>query len=98
MGKKEAKSGTLFPVDTKGGRSTTYAGKQALAAALRGAGEPIAAANVEKLGNKKWRFGYNKQIVQLARLECLKTSLQQHLESHVVFLEMERQDNHTFIF
>ena len=70
MGKKEAKSGTLFPVDTKGGRSTTYAGKQALAAALRGAGEPIAAANVEKLGNKKWRFGYNKSYMTLVKASC----------------------------
>lgn len=70
-GKKEVpKTGTLFPVDKNGVRSTTHTGKQVLAAALRGAGAEYAAANVEKLGSKKWRFGYNKAYMSLVKESC----------------------------
>jgi len=47
--KPEQKTGTFFPVDPKGERSTTYTGKEAIAAALRGAGEPSTADSIAKV-------------------------------------------------
>lgn len=51
-------SGTAFPPDAKGGRSTTDAGKAAIAAALRGAGADKAAERVARekvVSNSKMR-------------------------------------------
>ena len=64
----KAPVGAEFPEDGKGGRSTSEAGKKVIAAAFEGAGD-------EDLKNaclavKNWRFGYNKQIVKLARAGC----------------------------
>lgn len=67
---KKPESGLCFPVDAKGGRSTTDAGKAILAAAFRGAGsegEKYAVA-VEK--EKKFRFQYQKHYMKLVRLAC----------------------------
>jgi hypothetical protein len=49
--KAEQKTGTFFPLDPKGERSTTYTGKEVIAAALRGAGEPMTADQVAKVNN-----------------------------------------------
>lgn len=57
----------MFPPDSKGGRSTTIAGKNIIAAALRGYQGGHAAA-VEVENEKNWRFGYNKHINKLVEL------------------------------
>ena len=57
-----------FPVDSKGGRSTSKAGQAAIAAALRGCGTAKGeeyAAKCEK--EKNWRFGYNKHFMNLVK-------------------------------
>jgi hypothetical protein len=67
---KKPETGLCFPVDAKGGRSTTDAGKAILAAAFRGAGpegESYAVA-VEK--ERKFRFQYQKHYMKLVRLAC----------------------------
>eukprot|EP00900_Chrysochromulina_parva_P025962 jgi/Chrpa1/79/Chrysochromulina_OHIO_Genome00003253-RA len=63
----KAPVGVEFPIDDKGGRSTSEVGKQVFAAAFAGMGTPEGkAASAKCLG----RFGYNKQIVSLVRLGC----------------------------
>jgi len=63
--------GAEFPEDGKGGRSTSEAGKKVIAAALAGAGTAEGRAASEKCAAvKNWRFGYHRQIVQLARIGC----------------------------
>ena len=64
----KAPVGAEFPEDGKGGRSTSEAGKKVIAAALGGTGD--AEAEAKCLAVKNWRFGYNKQIVKLARTGC----------------------------
>lgn len=67
---KKPETGLCFPIDTKGGRSTTDAGKNVLAAAFRGAGaegERFAVA-VEK--ERNFRFKYQKHYMNLVRLAC----------------------------
>ena len=67
---KKPETGLCFPVDAKGGRSTTEAGKKILAAAFRGAGpegEKLASA-VEK--ERNFRFNYQKHYMKLVRLSC----------------------------
>jgi len=62
--KNAAEIGIVFPVDAKGGRSTTFAGKKIIATALRACeGGEVFAAKIEK--EKNWRFGYNKHIKTL---------------------------------
>lgn len=62
--------GAEFPLDGKGpgSRSTSEAGKKVIAAAFAGAGNPEAERKCLEV--KNWRFGYNKQIVKLARIGC----------------------------
>ena len=64
----KAPVGAEFPEDGKGGRSTSEAGKKVIAAALKGCGNED--AYVKCLAVKNWRFGYNRQIVKLARIGC----------------------------
>lgn len=65
--KKAPELGIVFPLDKKGTRSTTSAGKKIIAAALRGCeGGENAAIKVEK--EKNWRFGYNKHVKTLVDL------------------------------
>lgn len=59
--------GTLFPLDGKGGRTTTITGQKIFQAALEGAGDADGAAKVMK-GN--FRFGYHKHIMRLVRKGC----------------------------
>jgi hypothetical protein len=68
--KKEQTVGTFFPVDPKGGRSTTWAGKEVIAAAFRGAQDPYSAEHLLKTSNSKWRFGYNKAYLNLVESCC----------------------------
>lgn len=71
-GKKKRKGGAeigvVFPPDGKGGRSTTRAGKNIIAAALRGCKEGGSAAAVKVEKEKNWRFGYNKHIKTLVKM------------------------------
>ena len=63
--------GIQFPVDAKGARSTTAAGKLILAAALRGTGTATGtefAAAVD--GEKDWRFNYQKHFMNLVRVSA----------------------------
>jgi len=64
----KAPVGAEFPEDGKGGRSTSEAGKKVIAASFKGAGN--AEAEAACLAVKNWRFGYNRQIVKLARIGC----------------------------
>jgi len=68
--KPEQKKGTFFPKDEKGERGSTFGGKQALAAALRGAGEDGTADKVAKASGGKWRFGYNNFYMSLVKAGC----------------------------
>ena len=52
-------------------RSTSEAGKKAIAAALAGGGTPAATeASVKCLKERNWRFGYHKHFEKLVRLGC----------------------------
>jgi len=65
----KAPVGAEFPEDGKGGRSTSEVGKAVIAAALSGAGTDEGIAAGDKCSKvKNWRFGYQKQIMQLARV------------------------------
>ncbi|EOD08386.1 hypothetical protein EMIHUDRAFT_453108 [Emiliania huxleyi CCMP1516] len=67
----KAPVGAEFPEDSKGGRSTSEAGKKAFAAAIGGSGVGEAEAAAAKCaGERSWRFGYNKHITKLVRLSC----------------------------
>jgi hypothetical protein len=52
--------GVVFPVTSKGDRSTTETAKKIFAAAIQGV-DPEAAEKVQK--EKSWRFAYNKHLV-----------------------------------
>jgi hypothetical protein len=68
---KPADKGLCFPKDPKGSRSTSTAGKNIIATALRGAktaeGDKFAAL-CEK--EKNWRFGYNKHFKNLVKVSA----------------------------
>ena len=67
----QAPVGVEFPLDSKGGRSTSEVGKKVFAAALAGAGTPEGdKASAACAKERNWRFGYDKHIVKLARLGC----------------------------
>jgi len=61
--------GAEFPTDDKGGRSTSEVGKKVIAAAFMGAGDEELSKKC--LAVKNWRFGYNKQVVKLAKAGCV---------------------------
>lgn len=68
---KAPEKGLCFPKDTKGGRSTSDAGKKIIAAALRGAGTADGdryAAMCEK--ERNWRFGYVKHFKNLVKVSA----------------------------
>jgi len=68
---KKPEKGVCFPVDPTGGRSTTIAGKNILAAAMRGAKHEKAeeyAVLCEK--EKNWRFKYNKHLMNMVKLSA----------------------------
>jgi len=60
-------SGLVFPTDSKGGRSTTTAGKAVLAAAV-GSINPSIGEKVMK--EKNWRFKYIKYFTSLVTEQC----------------------------
>lgn len=63
--------GLAFPMDEKGGRSTTTVGKKIIAAALRGAKTEqgdAAAVKTEKASN--WRFGYHKHYMSMVKVSA----------------------------
>jgi hypothetical protein len=67
---KKPETGLCFPTDSKGGRSTTEAGKLILRAAFLAAGpsgQPLAKA-VEN--ERNFRFNYQKHYMKLVRLAC----------------------------
>jgi len=68
--------GAEFPTtDDKGTRSTSETGKKAITAAFAGMGTSEGSAQSANCAAvKNWRFGYNKQIVKLARLGCQSPS------------------------
>ena len=58
--------GLVFPLDSKGERSTTEAGKNAIAAAV-GAVDKEAAEKIRTARN--WRFGYTKHFLKMVELQ-----------------------------
>ena len=65
----QAPVGAEFPLDSKGGRSTSEVGKKVFAAALAGAGTPEGdKASAACAKERNWRFGYDKHIVKARRL------------------------------
>lgn len=63
--------GLSFPTDAKGERSTTVAGKNVIAAAIRGSKAP----NAEELAvkcerEKNWRFNYNKHYMNMVKVSA----------------------------
>ncbi|GMI34280.1 hypothetical protein TrCOL_g3081 [Triparma columacea] len=63
--------GLVFPTDKKGGKSTSEAGKAALAAAV-GAVDKAAAEKILK--TKNWRFGYTKHFLTMVELQTKSPS------------------------
>mmetsp|Transcript_4324 Transcript_4324/g.8276 ORF Transcript_4324/g.8276 Transcript_4324/m.8276 type:complete len:756 (+) Transcript_4324:35-2302(+) len=58
--------GLVFPTDKKGGKSTSEAGKMALAAAIAAVDKEYA----EKVRKERnWRFGYTKHFLKLVELQ-----------------------------
>ena len=101
---KKPETGLCFPPDKKGGRSTTDAGKNILAAAFRGAGaegESYAVA-VEK--EKNFRFKYQKHYMKLVRLACSdpKTSLNiaragsDYMHENFMFIDPQTKKEESF--
>lgn len=101
---KKPETGLCFPVDKKGGRSTTDAGKNILAAAFRGAGaegESYAVA-VEK--EKNFRFKYQNHYMKLVRLACSnpETSLKiakagsDYMHENFTFIDPKTKKEETF--
>jgi hypothetical protein len=101
---KKPDSGLCFPVDAKGGRSTTEAGKKILAAAFRAGGaegEKLAAA-VEK--ERNFRFKYQKFYMQLVRLACSDPALSlsiaragsDYMHRHFTFVDPETKKEESF--
>lgn len=61
--------GLVFPTDKKGGKSTSEAGKMALAAAIAAVDKEYA----EKVRKERnWRFGYTKHFLKLVELQVRK--------------------------
>mmetsp|Transcript_85990 Transcript_85990/g.168199 ORF Transcript_85990/g.168199 Transcript_85990/m.168199 type:complete len:552 (+) Transcript_85990:84-1739(+) len=70
-GEKKPDKGLSFPTDAKGERSTTVAGKNVIAAAIRGSGAPGAddlATQCER--EKNWRFKYNKHYMNMVKVSA----------------------------
>ena len=61
----------MFPTDKKGGKSTSEAGKMALAAAIE-AVDPTYAEKVRR--ERNWRFGYTKHFLKLVELQSATPS------------------------
>jgi hypothetical protein len=59
--------GIVWPLDSKGGRSSTDTNKAVIAAAV-GAVDPAAASAIVK--TKNWRFGYVKHWTKMVELQC----------------------------
>jgi hypothetical protein len=69
MATKKPERGILFPLDKKGGRSTSDAGKAVIAAALRGAGTEEGSKLAEACEKERnWRFKYNKHFKNLVKV------------------------------
>ena len=67
----KAPVGVEFPMDDKGGRSTSVVGKKVFAAALKGSGTASGAAAGEKCATERnWRFGYNRHVMKLVKVGC----------------------------
>lgn len=63
--------GVVFPLDKKGERSTSTAGKMAIAAAIRAANTPDSESLAVKCENEKnWRFNYNKHFMNLVKVSA----------------------------
>ena len=62
--KNKNEEGVNFPLDDKGGRSTSVAGKKVFAAAMESVNKELA-SKVEK--ERNWRFGYSKHVVNQVR-------------------------------
>eukprot|EP00298_Acanthocystis_sp_HF-20_P012849 c20091_g1_i1.p1 GENE.c20091_g1_i1~~c20091_g1_i1.p1 ORF type:complete len:755 (+),score=355.57 c20091_g1_i1:24-2267(+) len=60
-------TGVVFPLDDKGGRSTTDTGKKVFAAALKGVDQ---AAEQAVLNERSWRFKYAKHVVENVRVSA----------------------------
>ena len=66
---KKPPTGIQFPVDKKGTRSTSDAGKAIIAAALRGAGTDDGNRYADACEKEKnWRFGYLKHFTNLVKV------------------------------
>lgn len=59
--------GLVFPLDSKGGRSTTIAGKKVLAAAVGSINQSV---GEKVLNEKNWRFKYIKYFTSLVTEQC----------------------------
>lgn len=102
--KQKVERGLCFPVDKKGGRSTTEAGKSVLAAAFRGAGEEGErfAAAVEK--EKNFRFKYQKHYMDLVRLGCsspekslgIAKAGSEYMHNNFTFIDPKTNEEETF--
>jgi hypothetical protein len=68
---KKPEKGLAFPVDSKGERSTSVAGKNIIAAALRGAKSPNGEAYAAKCeAERNWRFKYNRHFMNMVKVSA----------------------------
>lgn len=68
---KKVDKGLSFPTDSKGERSTTTAGKNIIAAAIRGSKAPNAEDLASKCEREKnWRFKYNKHFMNMVKVSA----------------------------
>jgi len=68
---KKPDRGLSFPTDSKGERSTTIAGKNVIAAAIRGSKAPGSAELAVKCEREKnWRFMYNKHYMNMVKVSA----------------------------
>ena len=70
---KGPERGICFPKDSKGGRSTSDAGKAVIAAALRGAKTDEAMRMADACEKERdWRFKYNKHFRNLVKVSPVR--------------------------